>query len=174
MLTSSLRKWHHYPSASSTDIHGSHYSVQYPDDPLGRDVQADFYRQCFAVKIVHHIEGTEASATDQCIMHKIDGPALVQRFWRRQWCRVTHWKSMLSLATEIQFQQAVDPVNTLMIRGVTLPAQQLEQLLKTLSRIAFCKFSQCQDHRFVTPGSVNRGLRMANSSKDIISMSEDL
>lgn len=57
-----------------------HYPVQHPDDPLGRDIQIDFYRQCFAVKIVHHIEGTEASTTDQCIVHKIDGPALVQHF----------------------------------------------------------------------------------------------
>ena len=50
--------------------------VQHPEDPLSRDIQVDFYRQRFTVKIVHHIEGPEASAADQRIVHKIDGPAL--------------------------------------------------------------------------------------------------
>ena len=39
-----------------------------------------------------------------------------------------------------------------MVPGIALPAQQLEQLLKTVARIAFCQFSQRVDHRFITPG----------------------
>ena len=53
---------------------------------------------------------------------------------------------------EIQFQHEANPVNALMVPGVALPAQQLEQLLKTVARIAFCQFSQCTDLRFITPG----------------------
>lgn len=54
-----------------------HDPVQHPDDSLSRDIPVDFYRQCFTVKIIHHIEGPEASAADQRVVHKIDGPALV-------------------------------------------------------------------------------------------------
>ncbi|MNT76821.1 hypothetical protein D3C72_2158710 [compost metagenome] len=54
-----------------------HDPVQHTDDSLSRDIQVDFYRQRFTVKIIHHIEGPEASAADQRIVHKIDGPALV-------------------------------------------------------------------------------------------------
>lgn len=54
-----------------------HYPVQHSDQPLHRDIQVYFYRQCFAVKVIHYIEGPEASAADQRIMHKIDGPGLV-------------------------------------------------------------------------------------------------
>lgn len=57
-----------------------------------------------------------------------------------------------SPATKIQFQQAVNAVNAFMVLGVTLPAQQLEKLLKTIPRVAFCQFSQRVDHRFITPG----------------------
>lgn len=39
-----------------------------------------------------------------------------------------------------------------MVPGIALPAQQLEQLLKTVARIAFCQFSQRTDHRFITSG----------------------
>lgn len=54
-----------------------HDLVQPPDDSLSRDIQVDFYRQCFTVKIIHHIKGPEAYATDQRVVHKFDGPALV-------------------------------------------------------------------------------------------------
>ena len=63
-----------------------------------------------------------------------------------------HRQPLFSLATKIQFQQAVNPVNTFMVPGITLPAQQLDQLLKTVARIAFCQFSQRVDHGFITPG----------------------
>lgn len=56
------------------------------------------------------------------------------------------------LATKIQFQQAINPVNTFMVPCIALPAQQLEQLLKTVARIAFCQFSQRVDLGFITPG----------------------
>jgi hypothetical protein len=69
-----------------------------------------------------------------------------------QWCWITHWQPLFSLTTKIQFQQAVNPVSAFMVPGIALPAQQLEQLLKTVARIAFCQFSQRMDHRFITPG----------------------
>ncbi|AHM81629.1 hypothetical protein C210_28500 [Klebsiella pneumoniae subsp. pneumoniae KpMDU1] len=43
-------------------------------------------------------------------------------------------------------------MNTFMVPGIALPAQQLEQLLKTVARIAFCQFSQRVDLGFITPG----------------------
>ncbi len=53
-----------------------HDPVQHPDESLSRDIQGDFYRQCFTVKIIHHIKGPEASAADQRVVHKIAGPAM--------------------------------------------------------------------------------------------------
>lgn len=129
-----------------------HYPVQYSDHPLRRDIQVNFDRQCFAVKIIHYVEGPEASAAHQRIVHKIDGPALVHRLWRCQRSRITHRQALFSLTAKIQFQQAINPVNTFMIPGVTLPAQQLEQLIKTISRVALCQLSQQLDHWFIAPG----------------------
>lgn len=63
-----------------------------------------------------------------------------------------HRQPLFSLATKIQFQQTVNPVNTFMVPGITLPAQQLDQLLKTVARIAFCRLRQRMVHRFITPG----------------------
>ncbi len=57
-----------------------------------------------------------------------------------------------SLTAKIQFQQTVNPVNAFMVPGVTLPAQQLKQLLKTIPRVALRQFSQHLGHRFITPG----------------------
>ena len=63
--------------AFSAGSRGLPRPVQPPDDSLSRDIQVDFYRQCFTVKIIHHIEGPESSAADHGLVHKIDGPALV-------------------------------------------------------------------------------------------------
>ncbi|KII59415.1 hypothetical protein SE21_04570 [Klebsiella quasipneumoniae] len=43
-----------------------------------------------------------------------------------------------------------------MVPGDTLPAQQLEQLLKTVLRIALCQLSQQMDHRFIAPVNIDR------------------
>lgn len=64
-------------------------------------------------------------------MHKIDGPALIECFRCRQHCWGSHRQTLLSLAAKIQFQRTVNPVNTFMVLGIALPAQQLEQFLKT-------------------------------------------
>ncbi|BBS38374.1 Uncharacterised protein [Leclercia adecarboxylata] len=48
---------------------------------------------------------------------------LVKRFWRSQWCRATAWQTLLSFSSKIQ---TVNPVNTLMVPSVTLPAYHLE------------------------------------------------
>lgn len=48
-------------------------------------------------------------------------------------------QKLLSLTAKIQFQQAVNPVNAFMVPDIALPAQQLEQLLKTVARIFNCE-----------------------------------
>lgn len=126
-----------------------YYPVQYPDYTLGQDIQVDFSRQRFTVKIVHHIESPEVSVADQRVVHKIDGPALIKCLKARQWRRVSYLQTQLAFATKIQPQGAVNLVNTLMIPGVTLPAQHLIQFLKTVPRIAFRQFSQHKDNRFI-------------------------
>lgn len=61
-------------------------------------------------------------------------------------------ETLLSLTPKIEFQQAVNPVNPFMVPPVALPAQQLEQLLKAVSRIALRQFSQRLDHRIIATG----------------------
>lgn len=63
-----------------------------------------------------------------------------------------HSQPLFSFATKIQFQHGINPVNAFMVPAIALPAQQLEQLLKTVARIAFWQFSQRVDHWFITPG----------------------
>ncbi len=127
-----------------------HDPVQHPDHPLSRDIQVNFDRQCFAVKIIHHVEGPEASAAYQRIVHKIDGPALVHRLWRRQRSRLTYRQALFSLTTKIQFQQAVNAVNSFMVPAIALPAQHLKKLFKSVSRIALSRHVQCHNHRLIT------------------------
>lgn len=62
----------------------------------------------------------------------------------------------VSFAAKIKFQQVINPVNAFMVPGDTLPAQQLEQLLKTVLRIALCQLSQQMDHRFIAPENIDR------------------
>lgn len=127
-----------------------HDPVQHSHDPLRRDIQVNFDRQCFAVKIIHHVEGPEASAAHQRIVHKIDGPALVHRFRCRQRSRVAHRQALLSLTAKIQFQQAVNTVNALMVPDIALPAKYLKKLFKSVSRIAFSRHGQRHNHRLIT------------------------
>lgn len=138
------------PSYRITTI--CHYPVRHSHDPLRRDIQVNFCSQRFTVKIIHRIEGPQASATHQRIMHKIDGPALVNCFRRRQWSRISHRQTLLSLTVKIQFKQAVNPVNAVMVPPVVLTSQHLEQLLKAVSRIALRQFSHRQDHRLISTG----------------------
>lgn len=51
-------------------------------------------------------------------MHKIDGPALVECLRGCQRNRITHQQTLFSLATKIQFQKTVNPVNKLVIPGI--------------------------------------------------------
>lgn len=62
----------HCPSAFSAVYTVWYYSVQHPGETLSRDIQVDFYRQGLTIKITHHIESSDASAIDECIVHKID------------------------------------------------------------------------------------------------------
>ena len=39
-------------------------AFQYPNDPRGREVQINLYGQDLPVKVVHHVERPEASATE--------------------------------------------------------------------------------------------------------------
>lgn len=127
-----------------------HDPFQHPDHPLCRNIQIDFNCQRFAVKVIHHIEGPEASAADQRIVHKIDGPALVHRLRRCQRSRITYRQALFSLTAKIQFHQAVNTVNSFMIPAFALPAKDLKKLFKSVSRIAFSRHGQSHNHRFIT------------------------
>jgi hypothetical protein len=57
--------------------------------------------------------------------------------------------ALFSLTAKIQFQQAVNPVNSFMVPGITLPAKYLKKL-KSVSRIAFSRHGQRHNDRLIT------------------------
>lgn len=82
-----------------------HDPVQHSHDPLRRDILVNFNRQGFAVNIIHYVEGPEAPAAHQHIVHKIDGTALVHRLWRRQRSRITRRQALFSLRRKFSFSR---------------------------------------------------------------------
>lgn len=121
-----------------------HYPVQYPDDTLSRDIQIDFYRQNLTVKIIHHVEGSETSAKDECIVHKVNGPALIQCSRSGQPSLIRRKQVLFFFATKIQYYQSVNPVHTY-DSGDYLTCETS----KTVSQITFCYFGQRTEHRFI-------------------------
>lgn len=106
--------------------------VEYTNHSLRWQIQIDFNRLRLTVKVVNYIERTKTTAADQGIMHKIDRPALVQRFRRGQWRGVTHQQPLFVLTAKIQLQQTVNTVDPFVIPRVSLPPQNLEQFRKTI------------------------------------------
>ncbi|EJK89616.1 hypothetical protein UUU_27350 [Klebsiella pneumoniae subsp. pneumoniae DSM 30104 = JCM 1662 = NBRC 14940] len=85
-------------------------------------------------------------------MHKIDRPALVQRFRRGQWQGITHRQPLFALTTKIQLQQTVNAMDPFVISQVSLPPQNLKKFRKTISRIPLCHRLQRNNNGFVTCG----------------------
>lgn len=110
--------------------------VEYTNHSQSRLFQFDFCRQCFTVKVINNIESVETTATDQGIMHKIDRPALVQRFRRDQWRGITHQQPLLALTEKIQLQKTVNTVDPFVIPRGSLPRQNQEEFRKTVSWVS--------------------------------------
>lgn len=108
----------------------------------------------FTIKIIYDIRRPETPAADQRIMHKINRPALIQCLWRCLWYRITHRQTLFAFTAKVQLQQTIDPVNALMIPPIALPAQNLEQLFKPVTRITFCRLYQYLYHRFIPLGII--------------------
>ena len=51
----------------------------------------------------------------------IDRPALVQRFRRGQWRRITHRQPLFALSAKIQLQQTINTMDPVVIPRVSLP-----------------------------------------------------
>ncbi|GAR87258.1 hypothetical protein NGUA21_01391 [Salmonella enterica] len=124
--------------------------VKHPDHSWGWQIQIYFNRQRLTVKVINDIERAKTTPTDQGIMHKINRPALVQRFRRGQWRRVTHRQPLFALTAKIQLQQTINTVDPFVIPHVSLPPQNLKKLRKTVSWIPFSCCLQCGNNGFVT------------------------
>ncbi len=83
-------------------------------------------------------------------MHKIDRPALVQRFRRDQRRGITHRQPVFAFTAKIQLQQTINTVDLLVIPRVLLFSQNLVKLRKTVSWISFSHRLQCGNNGFVT------------------------
>ncbi|ESA98063.1 hypothetical protein HMPREF1619_04789 [Klebsiella pneumoniae 909957] len=82
-------------------------------------------------------------------MHKINRPALVQRFRRGQWRGITHRQPLFTLTAKIQLLQTINTVDPFVIPRVSLPPQNLKKLRKTLSWIPFSCRLQYGNNGFV-------------------------
>ncbi len=58
--------------------------------------------------------------------HEIDRPTVVRQFWNAQWLWVSAWQPLLSLSPQVEFEQAVHAVNSLMVPDVPLASQNFE------------------------------------------------
>lgn len=126
--------------------------VEHPDHSWGWQIQIDFNRQRFTVKVINDIERAKTTATDQGIMHKIDRPALVQRFRCGQRRGITHRQPLFTLTAKIQLQQTVNTVEPFVIPLVSLTSQDLIKLRKTVSWVSFSHRQQCGNKGFITRG----------------------
>ena len=127
-------------------------------------MQIDFNRQRLTVKVINDTERAKTTATDQGIMHKIDRPALVQRFRCGQWRGITHRQPLFALTAKIQLQQTINTVEPFVIPRISLPPQNLEKLRKTVSWVSLSHSLQGGNNGFIT-----RGIRavMVNRSAQV-------
>ena len=97
-------------------------------------------------------------------MHKIDRPALVQRFRRGQWRGITHQQPLFALTAKVQLQQTINTMDPFVIPRVSLPPQKLEKFRKTVSWVSLCHCLQSDNNGFV-----RRGIRavMVNRSAQV-------
>jgi len=119
-------------------------------------------------KVINNIERAKTTATDQGIMHKIDRPALVQRFRRGQWRGITYRQPLFALTAKVQLQQTVNTVDPFVIPRVSLPPQNLEEFRKTVSWVSLCHCLQRDNDGFVTRGiravMINRSAQVQTPS----------
>lgn len=101
--------------------------VKYTDHSQSWQIWIDFNRQRLTIKVINDIERAKTTATGPHIMHKIDRPALVQRFWRSQWWGITY-RQPLTLTAKIQLQQTVNTVEPFVIPRMSLPSQNQKKL----------------------------------------------
>ncbi len=88
-------------------------------------------------------------------MHKIDRPALVQRFRCGQWRGITHRQPLFAFTAKIQLQQTINTMDPFVIPRVSLQPQNLEKFWKTVPWVSLCHCLQHDNNGFVT-----RGIRM--------------
>lgn len=141
-----------------TVIHAKHRGVspiccdpvEHTIHSLGQQVQVYFDQQSLAIKIIDDIKRAKASTANQRVMHKINRSALVQRFrcGQRRWA--TYRQTLFAFATKIQFQQAVNAVDPLMVPLISLPLQNLKKLREAVSWISFSRRLQRENNGIVT------------------------
>lgn len=85
-------------------------------------------------------------------MHKVDRPALVQRFRRGQLRGITHRQPLFAPTAKIQFQQTVNTVDPFVIPRVFLPPQNLKKFRKTVSWVSLGYCLQRDNNGFVPRG----------------------
>ena len=97
-------------------------------------------------------------------MHKIDRPALVQRFRCGQLRGITHRQPLFAFTAKIQLQQTINTIDPFVIPRVSLPPQNLEKFWKTVPWVSLCHCLQRGNNGFVT-----RGIRtvMVNRSAQV-------
>ena len=115
-------------------------------------IQFDFNRQCLTAKVINDIVRSKTTTTDQGIMHKIDRPALIQRFRRGQWRGITHRQPLFAVTTKVQLQQTVNTMDPFVIPRVSLLPQNLKKFRKTVSWVSLCHCLQRDNNGFVTCG----------------------
>lgn len=104
---------------------------KHTDSPWCRQAQIDLDGRRLSVEVINHIEGPKVPATQQAVAREFHLPALVHTISYHQGLRVSGGNAFLSLSAQVQFQQAVHPINTLVIARMPLGHRILKTLLKS-------------------------------------------
>ena len=89
--------------------------LQRPDDPLRGQGEVDLDAQHFPAVVIDDVEGADAAAVCQLVVHEVHGPALVglgrllQRLWRLP------DKAFAWLDAQVQLQLPVHPVDPFVV-----------------------------------------------------------
>lgn len=116
------------------------------------DPRIDLDMECFAIEIIHNVEGAEASAARQRVAHEIHRPHHVMQPWYVQRCALARRQATLGGTPQVEFHRVVDAVDALAIPVRPLLAQLIAILPEASAGMSLYRRGQCSNQLRITHG----------------------
>jgi hypothetical protein len=101
--------------------------VEGADDAFGRHGEIDLDAESLTVVVVDHVEQADARAIGQLVVHEVRRPGVIDLCRHGQRQRFFAHQAMSRLDPQVQFQFAIDPVDTLVIPFKPLHVAQIQE-----------------------------------------------